>query len=272
MRDLNPRFTLNIVSIFPQYFDGPLDVSLVGRARERGVVHVSILNPKDFVEAGQRVDDYPYGGGAGMVVRAEPVIRAVESIPSSRRGRILAMSAAGRPFRQSEAEELSRSSAVTIICGRYEGIDQRAFELLGAEEFSVVDCVLAGGEAAALVVAEATIRLIPGVMGNLESAEDESHVTGVLEYPHYTRPRVIRGLEVPPVLVSGDHDAVARWRREQSLLKTARYRMDLLSKAIKAGLVSPDEAKWLEEQGIRLAGPARLSEAHGKERVERSKP
>lgn len=247
----NP-FVINIVSIFPEFFESPLRVSLIGRAEEAERISIEIYNPKHFVETGERVDDYPFGGGPGMVIRAEPVVRAVESIPETRRSKVLAMSAAGRPFRQRDAEELAQGKGMTIICGRYEGVDQRALEVVGAFEYSVADCVLAGGEAAALVVVESTVRLLPGVMGNVESAADESHVAGLLEYPQYTRPRVVRGLEVPDVLLSGDHAAVAEWRRRQSLLRTASNRMDLLAASIEAGRVGEDELVWLRSQGFEV--------------------
>lgn len=258
---MSAPFAVNIVSIFPEFFEGPLGVSLVGRAVENGTVSVEIYNPKDFVEAGARVDDYPFGGGPGMVLRAEPVVGAVEAIPAERRRRVLAMSASGIPFRQRDAAELAGAGGMTIICGRYEGVDQRAFEVSGAVEFSVGDCVLAGGEAAALVVLESTIRLLPGIMGNVESGREESHVTGLLEYPQYTRPRVVRGLEVPEVLLSGDHAAVAEWRRRRSLLKTATYRMDLLTEAVRAGLVGEEELAWLEGQGFEPSGDTPPSNA-----------
>jgi tRNA (guanine37-N1)-methyltransferase len=250
---LKTAYSINIVSIFPEFFEGPLGVSLLGKARERGLISIEIHNPKDFVERGERVDDYPFGGGPGMVLRAEPVIAAVESISPDRRGKVVAMSASGRLFSQKDAEDLACGGGLTIICGRYEGVDQRAFEILGAVEYSIGDFVLAGGEAAALVVLESTTRLLPGVMGNIESAASESHADGLLEYPQFTRPRVVRGLEVPEVLLSGNHSAVADWRRRQSLLKTAAHRMDLLLDAVRRGLIGEDELQWLKSQGIEVA-------------------
>ncbi len=260
---MDPSFVINIVSIFPEYFESPLGVSLIGKALESKKIAVAFYDPKDFLGEGERIDDYPFGGGPGMVMRAEPVIRAVESIPESKRGRIIAMSASGRRFTQRDAEELSSGTGVTIICGRYEGIDQRALDATGAVEYSVADCVLAGGEAGALVVIESTARLLPGFMGNLESPLQESHSSGLLEFPHYTRPRVVRGMPVPEVLLSGDHGAVARWRREQSLLKTANNRKDLLARAIREGRISKEEIEWLETQGVEVSELANSPNGNG---------
>lgn len=240
-----PPFTINFVSVFPEYFDSPLRCSLVGKAVEQGLVRVRAIDPRLFMEDGERIDDYPYGGGPGMVMRAEPIIAAVESIPAGERGRVLLMSAAGIPFTQEMAEELASCDGLTLVCGRYEGIDQRAVDVLEAVEVAVSDAVLAGGEAAALVIAEATLRLVEGVVGNTESLRDESFVSGLLEYPHYTRPRVVRGLKVPEVLLSGDHGAIARWRRDQAILRTASRRPDLLERAIEAGNVGRDEVARL---------------------------
>ncbi len=257
---MSETFFVNIVSIFPEFFDGPIGVSLPGRALESGRLSMKVYDPRDFLAPGERVDDYPFGGGPGMVMKAEPVIAAVESISPERRGAVLVMSASGERFTQRRAEELAQGAGITLVCGRYEGIDQRAIEHLRALEVSVADCVLAGGEAAALVVLESVVRLLPGVMGNVESAREESYVMGLLEYPQYTRPRVVRGLEVPEVLLSGDHAAVARWRRGQAIVRTAARRPDLIAQAVKSGLVSEEE---LEELGISLSLPPQIAAEWG---------
>jgi tRNA (guanine37-N1)-methyltransferase len=245
-------FAINIVSIFPSYFDSPLRISLIGRAIEGGLLEVVLVDPKDFLREGERVDDYPYGGGPGMIMRAEPLIEAVESIPDSRRGPVVFMSAAGYRFDQARAQKLAEGNALTVVCGRYEGVDQRAVEATGGVELSVADAVLAGGEAAALVVIEAVARLIEGTIGNRESLAEESFSGGLLEYPQYTRPRVVRELEVPAVLLSGDHQAVAKWRRRQALVRTAQRRPDLLRRAVRSELVRREELEWIAEEGFDL--------------------
>jgi tRNA (guanine37-N1)-methyltransferase len=220
----------DVFTLFPGIFSGPLDESILRRAQERGLVDIAIHDIRDWTTDRHRTaDDTPYGGGAGMVMTAPPIVAAVEdTLGSYREGmRILAMSAGGRRFTQKMAAELATCNRLAIICGRYEGIDDRAIQILNAEEVSIGDYVLTGGELPALVIIDSVTRLLPGVI-EAASIEEESHGDGLLEYPHYTRPASFRGLEVPPVLLSGHHAEIARWRRRQAILRTARLRPDML--------------------------------------------
>lgn len=219
----------DVITIFPEAFESPLKVSLLGKAIENGVVEVGVHDLRSWAPPGahRAVDDVPYGGGPGMVMMPGPVVEAVEAVRRPA-GRVLLLSAAGRRFEHLLAKELSQVEQVVLVCGRYEGIDARAAEILGAEEISVGDFVLAGGETAALVVIEAVSRLVPQVLGNDESLAEESFTSGLLEYPHYTRPNEYRGHVVPDVLLSGDHAKIAAWRREQAERRTAQVRPDLL--------------------------------------------
>jgi tRNA (guanine37-N1)-methyltransferase len=202
----------------------------MGKAREAGLVSYSFHNPREH-GAGARgtVDDYPYGGGPGMVMQLDPLVKTVRAVDYP--GRILLMAATGRPFTHDMAQELSGEENITIICGRYEGIDARLEQLFPLEMISAGQMVINGGEAAAMLVIEALTRLLPNFMGKCASADDESHARGLLEYPHYTRPENYEGLTVPPVLTSGDHARIAAWRREQSLLSTLKYQPQLLDDA-----------------------------------------
>ena len=218
---------VDVFSIFPAYFEGPLRASLLGRACERGLIEVRVHDPREHAaDAHRRVDDTPFGGGAGMVLTPEPLFAAVEAVDPPRP--LLLLSAAGRPFDQEMAQRLAQRDGFSLLCGRYEGVDQRVADHLCDDEISVGDYVLAGGEAGALVVIEAVARLVPGVMGNTESGEDESFGDGLLEYPQYTRPADFRGWPVPDALRSGDHARVARWRQAQALRRTLDRRPDLL--------------------------------------------
>jgi tRNA (guanine37-N1)-methyltransferase len=218
---------IDVFSLFPEYLEGPLGVSLVGKARASGLVDVRVHDPRAWTSDPHRsVDDRPFGGGAGMVLRPEPLFAAVDAVDPPRP--LLLLSASGRRFDQELARELAAGSGFSLLCGRYEGVDQRVAELLCDDECSVGDYVLAGGEAAALVVIEAVTRLVPGVMGNDDSAGDESFVAGRLEYPQYTRPAEFQGASVPEVLRSGDHDQILRWRRAASLRRTIARRPDLI--------------------------------------------
>jgi tRNA (guanine37-N1)-methyltransferase len=222
---------IDVFSIFPEYLDGPLGASLLGRARERGRLDVRIHDPRDHATDRHRsVDDSPFGGGAGMVMAPEPLFAAVEAADPVRP--LFLLSASGRRFDQTVARELAAGPGFSLVCGRYEGVDQRVADHLCDGELSVGDVVLAGGEAAALVVVEAVVRLVPGVMGNDESALDESFTDGLLEYPQYTRPAEFRGHAVPPVLLSGDHARIERWRRAQALRRTLARRPDLLTEPV----------------------------------------
>lgn len=229
---------VDVVSIFPDYLAGPLSVSLLGRAVAGGLLDVHLHDLRTWTSDRHRtVDDSPYGGGAGMVMRPEPWGLALAEIapPDGPAPRFVVPTPAGRPFTQALAGELAAEPWLVFGCGRYEGIDQRvvahAAGRMRVDEVSIGDYVLAGGEAAVLVMVEAVARLLPGFLGNPESLAEESHTGGLLEYPVFTRPPVWHGLAVPDVLLSGDHGAVARWRRDESLRRTAARRPDLLAAA-----------------------------------------
>jgi tRNA (guanine37-N1)-methyltransferase len=227
---------VDVISIFPEYLAGPLGVSLLGKAVERGLLDVRLHDLRSWTSDRHRtVDDTPYGGGAGMVMRPEPWGLALDEVVPAGGARLVVPSPAGRPFTQQMAHELAAEPWLVFGCGRYEGIDQRvlawAEQRMRVDEVSIGDYVLAGGEAAVLVIVEAVARLLPGFLGNPESLAEESHAGGLLEYPVYTRPPTWHGLEVPGVLLSGDHGAVARWRRDESLRRTAARRPDLLADA-----------------------------------------
>ena len=241
----------HIMTLFPEMIDAWTDGSIIGRAKKNGLILVDTVNIRDHTEnKHQRVDDYPYGGGAGMVMQAQPVFdcwKAVKSAIDERGGdsskaRCIYMSPQGRTFTQELAEELSREKDLMILCGHYEGIDERALELIGAEEVSIGDYVLTGGELPALVMIDCIARLIPGVLGGDESALIESFHDNLLEYPQYTRPEIYEGLRVPEILLSGHHANVEKWRREQSIERTLRRRPDLLDGAV----LSKKEQKFLD--------------------------
>lgn len=233
---------VDVFTIFPEYFDGPLRASLLGRARESGLLDVRVHDPREFATDRHRsVDDVPFGGGAGMVMTPEPLFAAFEASGAPRP--LLLLSAAGPRFDQTRARELARLPGFSLLCGRYEGVDQRVADHLCDGELSVGDYVLAGGEAAALVVVDAIARLVPGVMGNEASGAEESFADGMLEYPQYTRPAEFRGHAVPDVLRGGDHARVARWRRAQALRRTLERRPDLLG----GRALTADELALLDE-------------------------
>ena len=221
---------VDVLTIFPHMFPGPLGDSITGRALAAGVVAVNAVDIRDFTTDRHRsTDDYPYGGGPGMVMRAEPVVAALEAVrrPTSR---VFLLSPTGQRFDQSLAHELAAEDHLVLICGRYEGVDERVRLVTGAEELSIGDYVLTGGELAAMVVLDAVIRLQPGVLSTSDAWRDESHsVEGLLEYPQYTRPVEFRGLRVPDVLLSGHHAQVAAWRRRKALERTRESRPELLS-------------------------------------------
>jgi tRNA (guanine37-N1)-methyltransferase len=223
-------FSAEIITLFPELFPGPLGASVLGRGLADGLWSLKATQLRDF--AGDRhrtVDDTPSGGGAGMVLKPDILASAIDAISPAGdpRPRIL-MSPRGRPLTQQRARQLALGSGAVIICGRFEGIDQRVIDGRGLEEISIGDYVLAGGEVAAMVLLEAVVRLIPGVLGKAESHADESFENGLLEYPHYTRPQQFEGVDIPAVLTSGDHGRIARWRAEQSQLLTEMRRPDLL--------------------------------------------
>jgi tRNA (guanine37-N1)-methyltransferase len=219
---------IDILTIFPGIFDGPLGESLLGKALEAGVLDIGIRDIRDHAtDRHRQVDDEPFGGGPGMVMRPEPIFRAVEALGDGPK-RVVLMSPAGRRLDQALARELAGEPWLVVICGRYEGVDERVVEGLDAEEISIGDYVLSGGEIPALVVLEAVTRLVPGVVGREESLVRESFEDGRLDHPHYTRPQEFRGLRVPDVLVSGDHVRIEEWRRRAADEKTRRNRPDLL--------------------------------------------
>ena len=219
---------IDVVSIFPEFFDGPFTTSLLGKAVAAGVVDLRTHDLRAWaVDKHRTIDDSPYGGGAGMVMRADIWVAAVTAIRGDERPRTIVLTPRGRALTQALAAELAQEPWLIVCCGRYEGIDERAHELLATDEISVGDYVLAGGEAAAVVLVEAVTRLVPGVLGNDGSVGEESFNEGLLEYPQYTRPPEVEGLPVPEVLLSGDHGAVARWRRQRALERTRDWRPDL---------------------------------------------
>jgi tRNA (guanine37-N1)-methyltransferase len=222
---------IDVVTIFPGIFESPLRESLLGRAIEGGLLDVRVHDLRDSTsDKHRKVDDESYGGGPGMVLKPEPVFAAVESLGAGER-RTLLLSPAGRRLDQALARELAGEPWLVLICGRYEGVDERVVEGLGAEEVSIGDYVVAGGELPALVVLEAVTRLVPGVIGREESHEQDSFGDdGVLDHPHYTRPAEFRGMRVPDTLLSGNHAEIERWRREAALEKTRRNRPDLLER------------------------------------------
>ena len=237
---------IDVFTCLPQLLEPVLSGSLLGKAREAGVLDVRVHDLRDYTTDRHRsVDDTPFGGGPGMVLAPEPIFRAVESVDPPRP--LFLLAPGGRRFDQAMASELAAGAGFSLLCGRYEGVDERVREHLAEDELSIGDFVLAGGEAAAFVVVEAVTRLVPGVMGNEESAEDESFRDGLLEYPQYTRPAEFRGWEVPEILRSGDHGRVERWRRALALARTVERRSDLV--AARGGL-SDEEWALLQEFGL----------------------
>jgi tRNA (guanine37-N1)-methyltransferase len=219
---------IDVLTLFPGYFESPLRESLLGRAVEAGLVDLRVHDLREHARDKHRTaDDAPFGGGPGMVMKPAPIFEAVESLGSGER-RLILLSPAGRRLDQAMVRSLATDPWLVLICGRYEGVDERVVTGLGAEEVSIGDFVLSGGEAAAVVLVEAVTRLVPGVVGNEESLDQESFEAGLLDHPHYTRPRDFRGMQVPDVLVSGDHARVAEWRRAAAREKTRRNRPDLL--------------------------------------------
>lgn len=222
---------IDILTLFPEMFDSPLNSSILKRARDNGIVDIVLTNIRDFsTDSYRKVDDKPYGGGPGMVMMPGPVFDCFEHVQklSSEKGRVILLTPQGRRFDQQKAIELSGESRIILIAGKYEGFDERIRIGLGAEQISIGDYVLNGGELAAMVIIDAVVRLLPGALGDDDSNKDESFSSGLLEYPQYTRPEVFRGMKVPDVLLSGDHAKIAQWRRQQALERTKKQRPDLL--------------------------------------------
>ena len=225
---------IDILTLFPEMFVGPFQASIIKRAIDHKVVSINIHNIRDCTHDKHRtVDDYAYGGGAGMVLKPEPVFEAVESIGKEATGSfsIILLTPQGRPFSQNVAHQLSKYRQLILVCGRYEGVDERVRDHLVTDEISIGDYVLSGGELAAMVVVDAIVRLVPGVLGSEVSLVDESHVNGLLEYPQYTRPAEYRGWPVPEVLLSGNHALIAKWRREQAIQRTMERRPELFKRS-----------------------------------------
>ncbi len=221
--------TINVVTLFPEVFEGPLRVSILGRAAERGLVRYRVVQLRDYThDRHKTVDDSPYGGGAGMVLKPEPFFEAVEDLRTG--PPIVLLSARGRPFSHRDAVRFAVGEQLTLLCGHYKDVDQRVADGLGAEELSVGDFVLSGGEPAALCVLDAVVRLLPGALGDHESAATDSHYDGLLSPPSYTRPPSYRGMDVPAVLLSGDHEQIARWRQAEAERLTRERRPDLSAK------------------------------------------
>jgi tRNA (guanine37-N1)-methyltransferase len=227
---------IHILTLFPDMFHSPFEESIVGRAVQAGLVRIDVHNTREYAHDRHRtVDDYPYGGGGGMVLKAGPLFELVEKInvaASELVMPVILLSPQGKRFEQAYAEKLAQYDEMVLICGRYEGVDERVRLHLATEELSIGDFVITGGELAAMVVVDSVVRLLPGALGSADSIQDDSFTSGLLQHPQYTRPMTFRGWSVPEELVSGNHKDVSRWRRQQSLLRTLERRPDLLEKAI----------------------------------------
>lgn len=241
--------TFDILTLFPAMFSGPLTESILKRAQQAGQIAVGLHNIRDWATDKHRTaDDAPYGGGAGMVMKAEPLAACIRAVAGADGPPVILLSPDGETFTQAIAHELAQEQRIILVCGHYEGLDERVRETLITRELSIGDYVLTGGELAAMVVVDAVARLVPGVI-QAESTAEESHSDGLLEYPHYTRPAVWEGLAVPPVLVSGHHGEVARWRRRERLRRTLARRPDLLAAARAAGQLTHDDLRYLADLG-----------------------
>lgn len=238
---------IELLTIFPEMFESFLSASIIGRAREAGLLDIHATDIRPYSQSKHKnTDDYPFGGGAGMLMLAQPIADAMKAVTRPPfQGKRIYMSPRGVPLTQALAQQLSQEERLVILCGHYEGVDQRVLDKYIDMEISVGDYVLTGGETAAMVLIDCVSRLVPGVLGSAESAGDESFSNdGLLEYPQYTRPRVFEDMEVPEVLLNGDHKKISQWRREQALLATARMRPDLLAVAS----ITSAERRWLSEQ------------------------
>ena len=249
-----PLLRIDVVTLFPEMFRGALDASILARAAAQGLVEIRLHALREHgIGTHRQVDDAPFGGGGGMVLRPEPVFAAVEAATGRPTGEcpsdeaVVLLSPTGRRFDQAAARRLASLRRVVLVCGRYEGVDDRVRTHLCTEALSLGDFVLSGGEPAALAITDALVRLVPGALGNDESASTESFEDGLLEAPHFTRPASFRGWDVPSELLSGHHAEIARWRRRQSVLLTARTRPDLLASARESGLLAKDDERALRE-------------------------
>jgi tRNA (guanine37-N1)-methyltransferase len=256
----------DVFTLFPGMFRGPFEESILKRAQEQGLLSLALHNIRDATtDKHHVVDDYPYGGGAGMVMKPGPVFAAVEAVYQG--GPIILLTPQGRLFTQAIAQKLVREPRITLICGHYEGVDERIRAHLATDELSIGDYVLTGGELAAMVVVDAVSRLVPGVLGGVASTLEESHSSGLLEYPHYTRPPEFRGWKVPDILLSGNHGAVERWRRKEALRRTRARRPDLLASAdlsaLDRKLLAEIEAEGGSEAEREQHREQREEEGHG---------
>jgi len=244
------KMRIDILTLFPNMFSGPFAESIVKRAMDRNLISITIHNLRDWGSGKHKVvDDYPFGGGTGMVMKSEPLFEATEAIKAEgacSSAPVILLTPQGRVFNQRIAAELAALDQLILICGHYEGIDERVREHLATDEISIGDYVLTGGELAAMVVVDAVVRQLPGVLGSEDSAKDDSHISGLLEYPQYTRPRTYRGWGVPQVLLSGNHAQIAAWRRKQSILRTLSRRPELLEKAD----LSPEERELISARSV----------------------
>lgn len=237
---------IDVLTLFPRMFEGPMSESIIGKAVEKNLLSIDVLNFRDFSgNKHQHVDDYPYGGGAGMLLKAQPIFDAFDHLqekhPDTKK-RVILLDPAGEPFNQKKAEELAEAEHLVFICGHYEGYDERIRSIV-TDEISLGDYVLTGGELGAMVVIDATVRLLPEVLGNEESAVTDSFSTGLLEHPHYTRPASYRDMDVPQVLLSGNHKLIEEWREKESLRRTLERRPDLLDHVE----LTDQQKNWIEE-------------------------
>ncbi len=249
---------LDILTLFPEFFAAPLRIGLLGKALEQGIAQVNCVNPRDFAtDRHRRVDDEPYGGGVGMVLKPEPFFAAVASLPRLDPREIILLTPQGQPLNQGLLHELAQKAQLILLCGQYEGFDERIRQNLATREISLGDFVLTGGEIPALALINGVVRLLPGTVGKVDSLKSESFESGLLEYPQYTRPPEFQGHKVPDVLLSGDHQAIARWRQQQQLVRTWQRRPDLLARRsltpqeqqlLKAGLAEQHTDVDVEEQ------------------------
>ncbi len=245
---------IHILTLFPGMFHGPLSESVIQRAVDKGLVQIGIHDIRDHThDTHHTADDYQYGGGPGMVIKPEPIFEATQNALSNHSAEerldipVILLSPQGRRLRQPVAEELAQRTGIVLICGRYEGVDERIREHLATDEISIGDYVLTGGELAAMVIVDSVVRLIPGVVGSAESVEGDSLTTGLLQHPLYTRPQMHEDLEVPPILLSGNHKEIALWRRQQALLRTLQRRPDLLEEAT----LTREDLKFLTGHGYK---------------------
>ncbi len=238
---------INIMTLFPEMCESVLSESIIGRAREKGLVEINCINIRDYTEdKHRRVDDAPYGGGMGMLMQTTPIANCYNAIceKSENKNHLIYMSPCGKVLTQERVKELAKMEEITILCGHYEGVDQRIIDSIVDEQISIGDYVLTGGELPALVLADSISRMLAGVLPNDEAKELESHYNGLLEYPQYTRPYEWNGMKVPDILMSGHHENIEKWRREQSLLMTKKHRPDMLSSAA----LSEEDKKFLEKE------------------------